>query len=95
MKRQREKARNHTAAAGLAELIEKAPFKSRRARNNLLVFIRLKLYKNIFIYLYNMTKPIDEELAKKVYQRMYYLSLKKKKMIGITKTKGEYVISFK
>jgi len=65
------------------------------ARNNLLVFIRLKLYKNIFIYLYNMTKPIDEELAKKVYQRMYYLSLKKKKMIGITVTKGQYVISFK
>ena len=42
-----------------------------------------------------MTKPIDEELAKKVYQRMYYLSLKKKKMIGITVTKGQYVISFK
>jgi len=42
-----------------------------------------------------MTKPIEnEELAKKVYQRMYYLSLKKKKMIGITKTKGEYIISF-
>ena len=39
-------------------------------------------------------KPIDEELAKKVYQRMYYLSLKKKKMIGITIKKGEYVISF-
>ena len=41
-------------------------------------------------------KPIDnDELAKKVYQRMYYLSLKKKKMIGIIVTKGEYVISFK
>ena len=39
-------------------------------------------------------KPIDDELAKKVYQRMYYLSLKKKKMIGITVTKGQYVISF-
>jgi hypothetical protein len=61
------------------------------------VISRLKLYKNIFIYLYNMTKPketIDEELSKKIYQRMYYLSLKKKKMIGITITKGKYLIEF-
>ena len=44
-----------------------------------------------------MTKPketIDEELSKKIYQRMYYLSLKKKKMIGVTITKGKYLIEF-
>jgi len=44
-----------------------------------------------------MTKEkekVDEELSKKIYQRMYYLSLKKKKMIGVTIKKGNYLIEF-
>lgn len=41
-----------------------------------------------------MTKIISDDLAKKVYQRMYYLSRKKKKMTGFIVTKGDYLITF-